>query len=81
MFSFCFQTGSIIGPSIGGFLLQYSTFSWGCFILMVLLLIEGIVLAAFIFYKDYQELNKEHTSTNHLSRGADIQRLITEEDL
>lgn len=81
IFSFCFQTGSIIGPSIGGFLLQYSTFSWGCFILMVLLLIEGIVLAAFIFYKDYQELNKEHTSTNHLSRGADIQRLITEEDL
>ena len=48
---------------------------------MVLLLIEGIVLAAFIFNKDYQELNKEHTSTNHPSRGADIQRLITEEDL
>ena len=50
-----FCIGSIIGPIIGGIILQYSAFPWACFIMMVLLLAEASVLTIFILYKAYQK--------------------------
>ena len=53
--SSCFCIGSIIGPIIGGIILQYSAFPWACFIMMVLLLAEASVLTIFILHKACQK--------------------------
>ena len=57
LFSSYFFVGSIIGPIVGGLLIQYLTFSWTCLILMSTLCIEGIILVIYVSYDTYQAHN------------------------
>ena len=54
-----FYVGSIIGPIIGGLLLQYSNFAWACFVIVILLFIDGAVLIIFLCYKAFQSRKQE----------------------
>ena len=54
LYTSCFYVGSIIGPIIGGLLLQYSNFAWACFAIVILLFIDGVVLTVFLCYKAFQ---------------------------
>ena len=55
-----FSIGKGLGPIIGGLMLQYSTFAWGCFVVMVNILIDGTLLATFVLYNFYEERKKGH---------------------
>lgn len=57
LFSSYFFVGSMIGPIIGGLLIQNLTFSWTCLVLMSTLCIEGIILVIYVSYDIYQAPN------------------------
>ena len=67
LYGSCLNIGSIIGPIIGGLFLHYSTFSWACLLLVTIVLIEGVVLGVFTFYKAFKTQRQEHASSTDAS--------------
>ena len=41
----------VTGSIFGGLILQYSTFSWACMILVAVILVEAVVPGIFVFNK------------------------------
>ena len=51
LYGLCVNLGMVTGSIFGGLILQYSTFSWACMILVTVILVEGVVLGVFVFNK------------------------------
>ena len=45
----CVNLGMVTGSIFGGLILQYSTFSWACMILVAVILVEAVVPGIFVF--------------------------------
>ena len=58
LYSSLLSIGKVLGPIIGGLMLQYSTFAWGCFVIMATILIDGIILTFFLLYDGYRGRKK-----------------------
>ena len=82
LFSSCYYIGNFLGPIFGGFVLQYTTFSWGCFILISLLFSGGTALTVLVLCNAYRRDKKHHSSKNDGSKYYfDNDRFITNEAL
>ena len=82
LFASCVNIGSIIGPIIGGLFLHYSTFSWACLLLVIIILIEGIVLSMFSFCKSCKEQKEEQASNSDTLQGLlNDQNYLKDENL
>lgn len=82
LFSSCYYIGNFLGPIFGGFVLQYTTFSWGCLILISLLFSGGTALTVLVLCNAYRRDKKHHSSKNDGSKyHFDNDRFITNEAL
>ena len=82
LFASCVNIGSIIGPIIGGLFLHYSTFSWACLLLVIIILIEGIALSMFSFCKSCKEQKEEQASNSDTLQGLlNDQNYLKDENL
>lgn len=66
LFGSCFSVGSVLGPTIGGFLTDHLSFDWASAIFSFVVLLEGVVLIIFtIWERNSKWVKKRVVSEEH----------------